>query len=67
MKLIAKVTLVTPAGEIPPGGELDIKNDTEAQSLIERGLAAEARKPAAKAKGKGEADAASDAQDGAAQ
>lgn len=39
MKLIAQVTLTTPAGDIPPGGELDIKDKTEAESLIARGFA----------------------------
>lgn len=39
MKLIAKVTLVTPDGEVPPGGEVEIKNKVEAESLIDRGFA----------------------------
>lgn len=45
MKLIAKVTLVTPEGEIPPGGEVEVKDAREAAGLVERGFAeAPARK-----------------------
>lgn len=40
MKLIALVTLVTKAGEIPPGGQLDVKDAAEAKLLIARGFAA---------------------------
>lgn len=57
MKLIAIVTLVTPGGSIPPGGELVIKDKAEAQSLIERGFAKAAEvaaKPAEGEVGKGE-------------
>lgn len=39
MKLIANITLVTKAGEIPPGGEFDIKDATEAKALVARGFA----------------------------
>lgn len=39
MKLIALVTLVTAGGEIPPGGELEIKDKSDAESLIDRGFA----------------------------
>lgn len=39
MKLIAKVTLVTRAGEIQPGNEIEIKDKAEAARLIERGFA----------------------------
>jgi hypothetical protein len=39
MKLIAKVTLVTRAGEIQPGDEIEIKDKAEAARLIERGFA----------------------------
>jgi hypothetical protein len=39
MKLIAKVTLVTPGGSIAPGGEVEVKDDAEAASLVERGFA----------------------------
>lgn len=39
MKLIAKVTLVTAAESIPPGGELDVKDKAEAEALIARGFA----------------------------
>ena len=39
MKLIAKVTLVTRAGEIQPGDEIEIKDKNEAARLIERGFA----------------------------
>lgn len=39
MKLIAKVTLVTGAGEVPPGGEVEIKSKAEADSLVARGFA----------------------------
>lgn len=46
MKLIANITLVTKAGEIPPGGEIDVKDAAEAKSLIARGFAS---LPAAKA------------------
>lgn len=45
MKLIALVTLVTTGGEIPPGGEIEVKETTEAQGLIDRGFAKEAEKP----------------------
>lgn len=45
MKLIAKVTLVTRAGEIQPGDEIEIKDKAEAACLIERGFA---ESPAAK-------------------
>lgn len=48
MKLIARVTLVTKAGEIAPGGEVEIKDKAEAESLIERGFAT--LPPAPKAK-----------------
>jgi len=39
MKIIAKVTLVTGAGEVPPGGEVEIKSKAEADSLVARGFA----------------------------
>lgn len=55
MKLIALVTLVTPGGEIPPGGEVEVKDTAEAQGLIDRGFAKQAEKPepvATKAKAK---------------
>ena len=39
MKLVALVTLVTASGETPPGGELEIKDKSDAESLIERGFA----------------------------
>lgn len=39
MKLIAKVTLVTRAGEIRPGDEIEIKDKVEAARLIELGFA----------------------------
>lgn len=44
MKLIAKVTLVTRAGEIQPGDEIEIKDKAEAARLIERGFAEPADK-----------------------
>lgn len=45
MKLIAKVTLVTPEGDIPPGDEIEVKDAREAAGLVERGFAeASARK-----------------------
>lgn len=50
MKLIALVTLVTPGGEIPPGGEIDIKDESEAGALIERGFAEAAPVETPKAK-----------------
>lgn len=40
MKLIALVTLVTKAGEIPPGAQVDVKDAAEAKSLVARGFAA---------------------------
>ncbi len=55
MKLIAKVTLVTPDGDVPPGGEIELKGKAEAQSLIDRGFAEEA--PSGK-RGKDETDPA---------
>lgn len=58
MKLIAKVTLTTPAGDIPPGGELDIKDKTEAEGLIARGFAKAAP---GKTKATGDAEAAAKA------
>ena len=39
MKLIAKVTLVTPGGSIPPGGEIEVKDNAEAEALVTRGFA----------------------------
>lgn len=39
MKLIAKVTLVTPGGSIPPGGEIEVKDKAEAEALVTRGFA----------------------------
>lgn len=39
MKLIAKVTLVTPDGSIPPGGEIEVKDKSEAEALVIRGFA----------------------------
>lgn len=42
MKLIAKVTLVTPGGAVAPGGEVEIEDPAQALSLITRGFAAEA-------------------------
>lgn len=44
MKLIALVTLVTADGEIPPGGEVEVKDAESAKGLIERGFAKEAEK-----------------------
>ena len=58
MKLIAQVTLTTPAGDIPPGGELDIKDKNEAESLIARGFAKAAP---GKTKATGDAEAAAKA------
>lgn len=47
MKLIAKITLVTKAGEAAPGSVVDIKDAAEAARLIERGFAeAPAAQPA---------------------
>ncbi|WP_157659077.1 hypothetical protein [Thauera butanivorans] len=56
MKLIAKVTLGTAAGDIPPGGEIDIKDKAEAEALVARGFAVPVRPAAAddKAEQKGE-------------
>ncbi|MCK2086788.1 hypothetical protein MXC99_01090 [Thauera aromatica] len=54
MKLIAKVTLVTGAGDIPPGGEIDVKDKAEAESLIARGFATPVRTASPKAEPKGE-------------
>jgi len=54
MKLIAKVTLVTGAGDIPPGDEIDVKDKAEAESLIARGFAAPVRPAAHKAEPKTE-------------
>jgi hypothetical protein len=39
MKLIAKVTLVTPGGAIPPGGEIEVKDKAESDALVSRGFA----------------------------
>lgn len=67
MKLIAQVTLTTPAGDIPPGGELEVKDKTEAESLIHRGFAKaapvkEKAKADAEAQAKAEAEAAAAAE-----
>lgn len=59
MKLIAQVTLTTPTGDIAPGGELDIKDKTEAESLISRGFAKAAP---GKTKASGDAEAAAKAE-----
>ena len=57
MKLIAKVTLVTPGGDVAPGGEVEIKDKAEAASLIERGFA-EAASTGRRAKDETDPDAA---------
>ncbi|WP_199797602.1 hypothetical protein [Pseudazoarcus pumilus] len=61
MKLIAKVTIVTGAGEVAPGGDFEIKDKAEAESLIARGLAAEPVKSAAKAEAEAKAKAEAEA------
>lgn len=48
MKLIAQVTIVADKGgklvEVPPGGEFDIKEKDEAESLVARGFAVKPEK-----------------------
>lgn len=50
MKLIAQVTIVADKGgklvEVPPGGEFDIKDKDEAESLVTRGFAVKPEKAA---------------------
>lgn len=56
MKLIALITLVTKAGEIPPGAELEVKDADEAKGMIAHGFA-----KAAETKAKAKADAKAEA------
>lgn len=45
MKLTARVTLITPDGQVPPGEVVDIRDKAEAQCLIARGFATAAPAP----------------------
>lgn len=63
MKLIALITLVTKEGDVPPGGEIDIKDAKEAKGLIDRGFAkAVETKAGAKAEAEAEAKAKAEAE-----
>lgn len=70
MKLIAQVTIVAEKNgkpvEIPPGGEFDIKEKDEAESLVARGFAVKPEKAAKpeKADGGGAGGAGADGNDG---
>ncbi len=55
MKLITKISTKHQGKLVAPGGEIEIKDKAEAQSLIDRGFAVgPASKPEASAEGKGD-------------